>query len=550
LYFLAMIVVAFLFGCGTENENLISEIKIPTVTISPILTDIEVVTATSYPTPTATPTKVFSPTPHKPEPSPTPPKLDPSGIYPDGPWLIYTIGYSDGLAIVNHDGSYGTPLIVRTYDPAQSSEIRDDSNDLVVINHSPWLVRHHQALAYDLLPSWTPEGGPSFFDIDFTGDDTRGFLASILRADREAIPELLIHELPSGELLSRLSLVRCPDHPDACETWESAKHSQPIIEPYSLVGGLRQFRWSPNGHELAFAALWDGPSTDLYLYDAITDGIRRLTAGPNHIGKIFWSPGGKWVVFESLSALDGSTPPEQSLWAVAVDGNQARHLYSYPWSGYGQNILGWLDEDRFVSHNGYLPVEDMGLVGHLRLVNITSSEAKTLFEGEFLYAEIDLANEVVATYSHDGVNLISSTDPQPIYVGGSELQHHWEEDPGMFVTVSPCDDDPRGRKAITSDGQLHCLREKSKVEVINSPNGQLRIVTGDGIWLQRANGEPVNQVMEEDTGKVIWRKDSEGFFLAVNNELYYVQVQDLALKMIDGQISPDFTFKWLEADVP
>jgi len=50
--------------------------------------------------------------------------------------------------------------------------------------------------------------------------------------------------------------------------------------------GAQEPQWSPNGRYLAFAAVLDADSSDLFIYDAQDSSLRRLTNGPDWIGPI------------------------------------------------------------------------------------------------------------------------------------------------------------------------------------------------------------------------------------------------------------------------
>lgn len=110
--------------------------------------------------------------------------------------------------------------------------------------------------------------------------------------------------------------------------------------------------WSPNGRYLAFSAALDGPSSDLYVFDTLTDQVKRLTDGPNQAWVMSWSPDSKWIIHaESTFMLfdHGSTkgrPIIKAVWAAAPDGNVVRKIYDADLDIH--QIQGWLSSTTFV----------------------------------------------------------------------------------------------------------------------------------------------------------------------------------------------------------
>ena len=91
--------------------------------------------------------------------------------------------------------------------------------------------------------------------------------------------------------------------------------------------------WSPDRRYLAFVAALDGPSSDLYVYDTITDQIRRLTDGPNQAWLMSWSPDSRWILhaeaesYATHTILIGGHPRVKAVWVASPDGNQVRKVY-------------------------------------------------------------------------------------------------------------------------------------------------------------------------------------------------------------------------------
>lgn len=478
-----------------------------------------------------------------------------TGLSSRGPWLVYSlINYSQfkthqrtsgttdhSLYIVNADGSGRTPITVSDYDPDQATSLADDSNRLSVLENLVYLVRPQQRLAYFIF-----EGSPYPGDRAFTGDGDVGFLASVRGSGPEDFPELIVHELPGGQILDSWPLARCPEEMPDCLV---EIYSQSLPYGSDPIAGLQQLAWSPNGRYLAYAAIQQGVSPDLFIYDTANGSDRQLTNGPGYIGKIFWSPDGKWILFDSIpSAKDGLYPIEETFWAISLDGSQVQKLYMAEFLGPGQGIAGWLDDERFLAHDGVWAVDYRE---NLRLVDLGTGQVRTLFPGDFLDVTFDPNSGVIYLYlGGDEWSWFRLTidDPTLIRIPPEVLSYNvirWDADLRLFVAShEQCENGEEGTWVINSEGEASCLPRQPEINL--SPDGRWRVVIEEGIWVQTAGGEPVGQIGEEETAQVIWRPDSQGFFLAANQTLYFVSLPDLSVTLVDDQLQVNrIRFQWL-----
>jgi hypothetical protein len=480
---------------------------------------------------------------------------DPSGLTSTGPWLVYSpVDYfqfndtrmatsleNHQLYVVNADGSGRTSVSVNVYDPEQAGSLADKSNRLAILDRLIYVVR--------------PEGGQATFiaevtdyrrETEFIGSSSAGFLASVHGRGPGVFPELIVHQLPSGQIQDRIPLARCPEEAPQCLV---EIYSRSLTLDGDAVGGYQQIAWSPDGRYLAYAAIGEGFSPDLYLYDSSGGSTRQMTDGPSYIGKIFWSPDGRWILFESIPPFEeGVSEYQEALWAIALDGSRARKLYVSELLGPGQGIAGWLDSERFISHDG---VWEIDFLRHARLVNLGSGEVKTLLPGEFRHLTFDPNTGAVIVFlpGEDGGWFHFTTQDlklRPMQQAFGSI--NWDVDLQMFVASDQrCESGEEGIWTVTSSGESRCLPRQP--EIYPSPDGRWQVVAEGEIRLQTTDGETVQRLAELETGQVIWRPDSEGFFLATDRTLYHVSVPDLSMEVVDNQIrSSSIPLQWLDTD--
>jgi WD40 repeat protein len=529
---LTLIVVLFTFGCtstaaqppiaaGTESRMAVDVSHTPTT--ERVATVFALQTASATPLPTRPPTETLTPT-ATPMPAST---STPLLLSPQGPWLAY-LRY--GLSIVNQDGTGRTILEDAV---CGGGGIRENpSNHLVIFPGKVFLVQPEST--WKLIYREWPTCG-----TDFTGDEKGGLLASIdYQSTPDALPELRIYELPSGKIRDQFPLMMCSDQ---CNTDNV---------------GWWEIKWSPNGRYLAFPAILDGQSSDLYVYDTENGSIRRLTTGPDDVGTIWWSPDGSQIVMGEIH--ENYYPYTSSLWVVSLSSGEVRLLYSLDENPHPQGLLGWLDDKRFIGYYGTTLADALDLpASNLSVVDIASGEVTTLFNGSFMSAILDASHETVVFLTNDdepregfegaGIYLVSASHPRLRPVKNVRFLT-WNHDLALFVTDDPCENDPTGRKAFNYRQEWQCVHPGITPESLASPDGTWQVVLQDGFWLKAKDQETI-QVGEETPTQIIWRMDSEGFFFIVNQILYYTSLPELDIKVVDQYPGGDsIIYQWVSGN--
>jgi len=291
------------------------------------------------------------------------------------------------------------------------------------------------------------------------------------------------------------------------------------------------------------------------MYDAETGNVLRLTSGPDSVSQIWWSPDGKWIIMGELH--ESNYPFTTSVWAVSAADNEMRQLYSLV-DGHPQSILGWLDDRRFIVFGGTSLYDASDLPAHnLDIIDIDSGEITSLFRGSFFTAYL-AANPGILTlgvydteqegYQGDGTYLVSVSNPTPRLIGHDLYEAYWDDQLALLVTNKSCEDaptDPTGRLALDVEGERQCIHS-SLPDSYPSPDGQWQVSIQEGTWLSANGNQPV-QIMEENAVQVIWRPDSQGFFLVENQILYYVSLPQVIIVVVDEDVRENsIIYQWLE----
>jgi hypothetical protein len=524
----------------------------PAVTvISPTETAISLPTFTSIP-----PAATITPTQVRETIIPTTKPAD--SLSAVGPWLVYrhntlSLGYADigptpeEFVLLNQNGSGRVLITLPTCNDQVNSFLMNGDNSanyLAKLGGDIYIFRPSQAtglLVYRQL--WF-----SYCHTYFSGDETGGLLASFYQASKDVSPELILYELPSGKIRERFPLVRCSDNTNLCEKFRS-NWSEMMRQ---------QAQWSPNGRYLAFVAILDAASSDLFVYDAQNGSLRRLTDGPDWVGPIEWSPDGTQIIMQELLndnenefLFDPSSKPPSSVWSVSVSTSEIKMLYSTGDAYTIQQILLWLDDQRFITYEGWLVNADQAR--DLRLVDTKTGTNNILFHGVFVMISFDPVHEVFVLYEQNTENCLPSsiclvsmkdgtirtvTDIPDYYLSFPD----WDENTGLFVSSSDCPNDPQSFQSFNYQGTFRCIPKLSLTSVpletvsYSSPDGQWSLSVKDGLWLE-SDGQPAILISQEPASNVIWCPDSTCFFFSVlrNNHLslYRVSLPDRIITTID-----------------
>jgi hypothetical protein len=286
-----------------------------------------------------------------------------------------------------------SPTISRTYTPTSSlpsltpsitprlvspTPTLPSASDFLQSN-GPWLISKDENNLYWVQPQKTdPINAEKVVGPNSLTDmiaPRGGHIAFITSPDPEGMRglKLVIYDVIGKKTEKTIPLTSTKTEPGPNAT--PGDNAVSAVLSITIAPGLA---WSPDGRQVAFIGVIDGPSSDLYLYSLDTQKVTRLTDGPSHGFGPSWSPDGKYILqFGAASFGTGAGFTMAGVWATRADNGTSIELYKPKSSG--EIGLGWADA------NTYLVYSFSPVCGHynLRAVGIQPLKVTTLFAGCF-----------------------------------------------------------------------------------------------------------------------------------------------------------------------
>lgn len=325
-----------------------------------------------------------------------------------------------------------------------------------------------------------------------------------------------------------------------------------------VLNRLCRIRWSPEGRYMAFAAALDGPSTDLYVYDILTDAVRRLSNEPEHVVVFGWSPDSQWIIYAEADAGEDLPPGYAMVYpvgyegvalrAAAVESGETRELIAFT-NPLRFKLLAWASPTIF-----FLALFDVtGYPVGLQSVDLESRQVQVLYDGPSVRSDADGESGTVAftVWAEDqtagGIYVIDATQGEQLMISESFAQIPlsefivWSPQLGRYLTESHA-----GVLVFESSGEVTqrfdqetCLPEPSPdgVWLAFSICNQWSGINRPGLRLYSTEGDFVQTVSEDDIQDIAWRPDSTGlFYIDGSSQMIYF---DLALgesRIIDENV--------------
>ena len=298
--------------------------------------------------------------------SPTPPPVtetpgvNTSGLNANGPWLLMET--DKGLWAANPDGSERAQLTkVDYWNGDVQDAIQPGENRIVFISPG--------------------------------GNDFKNMALNLL-------------SLPDGGVKKITDLTSAQS-----EAASSTGPGDPGFEALRAVGERLSYSWSPDGTRLAFAGVMDGPSADIYIYDANAGTIGRVSQDEAQDFSPSWSPDGNHLLYPAAEGFGtGAGMVMSGLWSADGQGKNATLLY--PSKSSGEEIVGWLDNTTAVLDT-WTPVCGSSL---LRLYDMVARRQVVLNQGCIIAAVAKSSPGEVLFANSKGLYILTADNRKPVTV--------------------------------------------------------------------------------------------------------------------------------------
>ncbi len=369
-------------------------------------------------------------------------------------------------------------------------------------------------------------------------------LAYLVRGE-DGDPDLKVLLLPENRIILSMDIFNFK-----LEDFNVETHDNILNYQEDLLYAVGRLAWSPDSSMLAFTSSHESSTSDLYLYDTLSNDVTRLTTGSTQAVDPIWSPDGRYIFHAGVERLyigyNGAGYRGWKLYSVTPDG---RNIYLY--NGIDDNtgfedVLGWLS-DRYILMNsghwwcGYF---------NLRMMNIETGKTLTFWRGK-----------------HDSAAF--SSDYASILVGSSQFKENDEdcgpeEESGLFL-ISTADNyrtrllDDKGWYEITWSDEGHRF-------IVDSENLGIFTVDGTGS-IERWGGEPIfapggeywlvkDDGLFNDLGFVkdfyidryseaFWSPDGQSIYIEDEGALFRASAPDFEQELISTLFSDIQDYVWI-----
>jgi len=413
----------------------------------------------------------------------------------DGPWLI--INSTQGFFAVNPDGSGLTQFVQGLTDPPYNRKL--------------------------------------------IASERGGYFAYYASTGKQTETRIRIISFPIGDQIAEIPVLSYSEDID--------------MSAISAVIDRKSFVFSPDGSQLAFMGVIDGPTSDLYRYTLDTEEILQLTDGSTQGYQPVWSPDGKYILHTGADGFgSGAGFQTEGIWIAEAENGNVKTLYTPPVDA-AEMVLGWVDEETFVVYSWNFTCGG----NNLRTYNINNDQSAILWEEPFNEIAFDPASAtIVLTTWDDAVcspKAGAGTYFIPIFGGEPERVSEvvgpiveWSP-PGRLFLVSGSSIDI-WYFGVTTDGQIVNLDWPSDVEYMPSiASGSDHIFwLGDSPRISSMDPSmPTVANFNEPIRRAVWTPDGTAvFFIAKSGGLFIAQQPDFLPVLISADIETQMSAGFME----
>jgi len=409
--------------------------------------------------------------------------------------------------------TFGAPT-----DPPQPAPPENPSTGEILNAIGPWLlIESSQGL-------WAANPDGSALNQLTNADYWRGDLKHAVQPDGNHIVFLTpgnydfhnmalnLLSLPDGRI-TKITDLTSP----LTEAYSDLSPGDDGFEALRAIGEQVSYAWSPDGSRLAFSGVMDGPSADIYLYDARTGAITRVSQEPVQDFAPSWSPDGKRLVYLAANGFGtGAGGSMSGVWTADGTGGNPTQLYTT--DSAGEVIAGWLDDTTVLLATWNQPC---GLQ-KLRLYDLDSAQTSMLYNDCFTSA---IAN------GRYGAALYSTTSG--IYMLTADSRTPTQVDTAGDAIISPCHAGDQVFTVRFTNGGIATFGRNSQfdhqVSPVKAGFGEMDVAEYGAIWgwTSRDAAQPgvwitgpgmdIGQVYDGPAILPIWSQDNNLLFFAAQD---------------------------------
>jgi Tol biopolymer transport system component len=317
-----------------------------------------------------------------------------------------------------------------------------------------------------------------------------------------------------------------------------------FFEATTYVVSSEGAAWSPDGRNLAFVGLIDGPTMDLYVYSVDDGSITRLTDGNTPTLRPIWSPDGMYISHHGVPGLPlGDGPDVASLWVAQADGSEDRKILDG-----GEMAIGWMDSENLIVRSN-----DFGYV-NLRIINVETGSEEVLWKDYFSDVALDAetgtlllgVNQYAAEKNPDvrqGLYLIPvGGAPTWRIVEDEPKEVVWSDEAGLFFAKT-------GGSGILA---VSLTADFIDLDVPASSNGFPLVApgtwelawTGSELWvgtLSSGLDNPSRQIFPEPVFQATWGPQGQYLLFISAGRLYVARSPEFSPVLVGEGLNADIT---------
>jgi len=327
------------------------------------------------------------------------------------------------------------------------------------------------------------------------------------------------------------------------------------VETLEAVTRPDGLAWSPDGRYLAFTAALDNESSDLYVYDTLTQRVDRLNGLYSQNASPFWAPDSTRLISQELEYSGQSQRWRAvNVSSIRFPGYDDQNTVYVPISqSQGEVFLGWTNANRFLSYS-----QTAEGPFRIRQVNVKSLGMSIRFDGLFDTAAFDPGTQTLAFALNSSKAALKGLTAG-IYLVEPESTVYRLQRAGDWAAINQVPGSmfvARGETGVlTFTPEGGGLFLPGEMNAKYSPQGNWMVAWGDGDRFevgarlyQPTSDHGLQTLVEGAVETVSWQPDSKGLFIQSEGAIYHLAFPGLKPRVVESGFQSGMTLNmaWVE----